>query len=159
MKITEEPLAERTASSIVGAADEGAELLGISADEAPLKIVESLNAYIAKPPRKRKKVDNWTDRALPLGALWGQQMVREFGWEWAYAIHHDHDGAKFAGVFNKNRSLAIYPFEFVYGCLENQVYPTILLAFNMLVAGKIPECEAGSYTNQMDGVHHIVPPG
>ena len=45
----------------------------------------------------------------------------------------------------------VYPFHYVFGCFENNVYPTILLAFNMLTAGSIPPLEAGGYVNLMDG--------
>jgi len=138
---------------------EGAAILGIAIDAVPLHIIELINAYVATPPRdESQKVDNWTDRAVPLGALWGQQMVRAFDWEWAEVVHHDHNDVHLAGVFNRERSLAVYPLHYVFGCLKNEVYPTILLAFNMLTAGKIPELEAGGYVNLMDGVQHVVPP-
>ncbi len=159
MRISEEPLAESIAGNLAGAAEEGAELLSVPIDTEPLKIIESLNEFVANPPKRRsKKVDNWGDRALPLGALWGAQMQRQFGWEWASVIHHDHNDAKFISVFDQTRSLGIYPFHYIFGCLENNVYPTILLAFNMLVAGKIPDQPAQGFMNLMDGVQHIVPP-
>ena len=135
-------------------------MLGVSLEDPPLKIVEAINAYVAKPPKSWfRKADNWTDRALPLGTLWGMQQVRAFGWEWVSVINHEEGDAKAIGVFDARRSLGIYPFEFVFGCLEAKAYPTILLAFNMLAAGKIPELEAGGYMNLMDGVRHVVPPG
>jgi hypothetical protein len=159
MRISEQPLDPEIASNLIGAAAEGAALVGVKPDAEPLKIVEAINAFVAKPPKSWfKKVDNWTDRALPLGSLWGAQMVRQFGWEWASITQHDQGDAKAMCVFDQRRSLAIYPFEFIFGCLESKSYPTILLAFNMLVAGKVPELDAAGYMNLMDGVRHVVPP-
>ncbi len=146
-------------ANIEGSAGEGAEYAGVEVDASPLEIVTAINKFVSKPPRKRSKsVDNWTDRALPLGSLWGCQLVRHFGWEWSSVIFHDHDDSKAFGVFAKDRSLAVYPWHFIFGCLENKAPVTILLAFNMLEAGKIPLQEAKAYVNLMDHVHFIIPP-
>ena len=159
MRITEHPLAPEILSNLAGSAIEGAALAGVRPDAEPLKMVAAINTFVAKPPKSWfRKVDNWTERALPLGSLWGAQMVRQFGWEWAGITRHDQGDAQAVGVFDGRRTLAIFPFEFVFGCLESGSYPTILLAFNMLLAGKIPELEAGGYMNLMDGVRHVVPP-
>jgi hypothetical protein len=90
--------------------------------------------------------------------LWGEQLVREFGWEWSAVTFHDHNDSKAIGVFTRDRSLAIYPWHFIVGCLENNATVTILLAFNMLVAGTIPPQEPNGYLNLMDHVIHIIPP-
>jgi hypothetical protein len=159
MHVTEEAIADRMLANIEGAAGEGAELVGVELDATPLEIITALNKFVSKPPRRRsKQVDNWTDRALPLGSLWGCQLAREFGWEWSSVIFHEHGDSKAIGVFAQDRSLAVYPWHFIFGCLENKATVTILLAFNMLAAGKIPAQPAKAYVNLMDGVHHIVPP-
>ncbi len=159
MRVTEEPLSDSTMALIPRSAKEGAELVRVAVDAPPLEIVTAVNAYVAHPPRRLfQRVDNWTDRALPLGSLWGGQLVRQFGWEWAAGTLHDYDDQKCPGVFDKPRSLAIYPFHYVLLCLENRVTPTILLAFNMLLAGDIPAQEPGGYANVMQHVLHIVPP-
>ena len=157
-RISEAKISEEILANVRGAAAEMASAVGVAIDDEPLKIVTAVNAYVSKPPETTGKVDNWTDRALPLGSLWGEQLVRQFGWEWASVTFHDKGDVKANGVFNKNRSLAIYPWHFVFGCLENKAPVTILLAFNMLAAGKIPDMEPGEYVNVMEGVHHIVPP-
>ncbi len=160
MNITEAPIEPNIAELLPGAAKEGADLVGVSVDDQPAEIIQAINDFLAKPPKKRwfRKVDNWNDRAMPLGALWGMQMVRHFDWEWVGVIQHDFDDLKAIGVFDKKRSLGVYPFHFVYGCVQNGAYPTILLAFNMLSAGEIPAFDERAYQNLMDGVQHIVPP-
>ncbi len=157
MKVTEEPIKPGMLENIQGAAGEGAEMIGLSIDATPLEIVTALNSYVSKPPKKRR-LDNWYDRALPLGSLWGSQFVRQFGWEWTGVTFHDQGDSKAIGVFTNDRSLAVYPWHFIFGCLENQAPVTILLSFNMLLAGKIPPPEPKAYVNLMDGVHHIIPP-
>jgi hypothetical protein len=159
MSITEEPLPSDVRASIPGAAKEGAALVGVSLDDEPIRIIEAINEFVAKPKKGSwfKRIDNWNDRAMPLGALWGTQMVRRFGWDWTFVVDREED-FKAIAVFHRNRSVGIYPFDYVFGCLESDVYPTILLAYNMLEAGSIPTGDARAYVNLMDGVRHIVTP-
>jgi hypothetical protein len=160
MSTSEEQIPESLAENLHGAAAEGAALVGTSVDAATEDIVDAINRFLTKPKKGGwfAKIDNWEDRALPIGSLWGAAMVREFGWSWASLIQHDHDDFKAIALVNEDRSLSIFPFHYCFGCLENKATPTVLLAFNMLKAGTIPQQEAGGYTNLMDGVQHIVPP-
>jgi hypothetical protein len=95
---------------------------------------------------------------LLLGCLWGSQLVKELNWEWVNVVFHDHGDSEAVGIVSPNRELAIYPFHFVYGCIENNATVTILLAYNMLKGGRVPVLPPRSYENVMDHVHHIVPP-
>jgi hypothetical protein len=160
MHVTEVPMEEIYTKHIPGAAKEGAGMLGVSVEAEPIRIVEAINEFIAKPPKKKwfQRIDNWNDRAMPLGCLWATQMQRQFEWQWVNMIQHDHNDFKVVAMFDTERTVGIYPFHYVFGCFDNKVYPTILLAFNMLIAGKIPAFETRSYVNLMDGVQHIVPP-
>jgi hypothetical protein len=159
MRVTEEPIDPETLASLEDAAGEGAELAGIRLDAPPLEIVAAINAFVRREQEQPTEgVDYWEDRALPLGCLWGLQLVSHFGWEWANVTLHDHGDAQAMGVFSQDRSLAIYPFYFLFGCLENGAPVTVLLTFNMLESGKIPPQAAKSYVNVMDGARHIVPP-
>ncbi|MGV8839796.1 MAG: hypothetical protein ACWA6X_05775 [Bauldia sp.] len=158
MTITEQGISREILADIPGAAAEGAAIAGVRSDASALDIVTAVDSFVfeaqTKPPATR---DDWTDRALPLGSLWGQQLVRQFGWEWSM-VTLDHPAKKvMAGVFSPNRSLAIYPFDFVFRCLRDGVPVTILLAFNMLVGGSIPALAPRGFENLMEGVHHIVP--
>lgn len=165
MSTTEELLTDDRLELYRGIAAEGAELLGVAIDDLPLKVIEAINQFIAEPKQvfspkecEDAKIDNWTDRALPIGALWGQTMVSRFGWHWASLIQHDHDDLRVTAAINQDRSLVIYPFHYCFGCLENHIYPTILLAFNMLESGFIPPVPPNGFFNMMDGVRHIIPP-
>jgi hypothetical protein len=73
-------------------------------------------------------------------------------------VFHDRGDAEAVGVFSRDRSLAIYPFHFVFSCLEERAPVTILLAFQILSEGtRVPKLPAGGYENVMDNVHHSPP--
>lgn len=144
-------------ASLPGAALEGAALVGCGIGESPSRIINAINSFVALPPKRSifRRVDNWNDRAMPLGALWGTQLVRQFGWQW---IMIDDSGDRSIGVFDASRSQGVYPFEVVFQCVELSEIPTIELAFNMISEGTLPKFEPQSFTNIMDGIRHIVPP-
>ena len=159
--VTETPIEPDMLHNIKGAASEGAKLLKIDESNiSPQEIIESINKFVMDIQKKENKdIDIWTDLSLPLGCLWGEQMVREFEWEWANIVQHDHDDFKAIGVFAKDRSLAIFPWYFIFGCLKNGAPVKIALAYNMYKDGSgIPELPANGYINLMDHVHHIIPP-
>lgn len=166
MKVTEEALDEVIMESLARVADEGADIVSVSSEDDPSKIIKAINDFLSpmknsrlNKPKADPNIDNWIDRAIPIGGLWGQTMVRHFGWYWASLIQHEYNDIKVIAVVNEDRSLAIFPFHYCFGCLENHIHPTVLLAFNMLKANKISPQPAGEFVNLMDGVWHIVPPG
>ncbi len=107
MNISETPVDDIILQNIPGAAAEGAKLISISIDAPAVEIVNAINQFVSTPAKKRwfRKTDHWNERAMPLGALWGTQMVRAFAWEWASVVQHDHNDFKAVGVFDKKRSV------------------------------------------------------
>lgn len=160
MNITEESIPITVDRNLLGSSREGAEMVGVSTGSSASEILEAINGFVSAPPKKKlfSKVNNWDDRALPLGALWGEQLVREFDWEWTSVTFHDQGDSKAVGVVSSDRSLVVYPFHFIFGCLENKAPVTIMLAFNMLRGGEVPAFEPRGFENLMECVHHIVPP-
>ena len=158
---TETPLAKDTLDGIAGSNAQGAALLGLSVDDDPKKIVTAIDEFVYAwqgGKRPSEKVIDPEDAPFALGSLWGQQIVRRFGWEWGMITFHQHNNTKAPGVLSPDRSLAIYPIHFLMGCLRDSgVDATILLSYNMIEAGKLGELSPGSYENLMDGVHRIVP--
>jgi len=160
MDISEETLDTETMDSILGCADEACELLHVdSVADDPSEIVSKIDQHVFVLQKGNGPiVSEDDDPALLLGSLWAQQMVRQFGWQWAGVTFHDHEDSKAVGVFSPDRSLAIYPFHFIWGCLENEAPVTIELSFNILKdASRVPSLPAKGYENVMDNVHHIVP--
>ena len=158
---SENPFPESTAAALREEVDAGSRLLGVSADDDPAKIVAAVDAFVfdlqcgEHPP---ESVLDAEDAPFRMGAVWGEQLVRAFGWEWAMVTFHEHGDSTAPAVLSPDRSLAVYPIHFIMGCLQDPtVDTTILIAFNMLAASTIDSTTPGSYFNLMDGVHRIIP--
>jgi hypothetical protein len=164
MNVTEEPIPKKTMGHIKGCAKDALQVLGSDFARAdPAVVVKAIDDFAYRwqkgdrPPAD--VVEDMEEARLIFGSLWGEQLVKQFGWQWAKITFHDYDDSIAFGVFSPDRSLAIYPLEFMLGCLQDPgVDVTVKLSFNMLLAaGEIPKMKKKSYTNVMDGVHRIVP--
>ena len=165
MSVLEEPVSDEILGNIRDCAADCLELLGsqFTADH-PARLVDAIDNFTYRLQKgdatASASFEDTEDAGLILGSLWGQQLVKQFGWQWAKVTLHDDGNAVMFGVVSPDRSLAIYPFEFVEQCLNDaRIDCTIMLSFNMLLDAGIPQMDAGSYTNVMDGIHRIVPRG
>lgn len=163
MKISESPIGEERLRLVQGCADDAARVLELDRTIlTPAQIVEAVDTFVDDWQQGDKRcysddVDTWS-LSLEVGSLWGEQLVAQLGWEWANVVFHEQNDSKAVGVFSPDRSLAIYPFYFVYGCLENDATVKIMLAFNMLIdPSRLPPIAPQSYANVMDHVHYIIP--
>lgn len=145
---------------IKAAANDARSALDIENDSPSAEeLVKGVDELVFRAQKSKCKGidDTWTF-SIAVGSLWGQCLVEKLGWQWMNVNFDEGEEAKAVGVVSPDRSLAIYPFYFVYGCLENNAPVTIALSFNMLVDGsRIPDLPANGYENVMDNVHHIVP--
>ncbi|MCA9125197.1 MAG: hypothetical protein H6822_27335 [Planctomycetaceae bacterium] len=160
MKTTTMPLNADLMSSLRAAASEVADTYQIDIGCEPEKVIEAINTHIRelqKTPTADR--DPWVDVSIPFGSLWGEQLIRDLGWQWVEAVFDDDVTNKAVGVASPDRSLIIYPMHFVFGCIENNAIVTILLAYNAIKSGdRIPDIPPDSHVNVMERVHHIVPP-
>jgi hypothetical protein len=159
--VTEHPLEASTAEALLGSNEQGLHILGLDDSADPPTVINAIDEFVDawqqgdRPPADELDPE---DAPFALGSLWGEQLVRQFGWEWGMITFHDHGNSKAPAVLSPDRALAIYPIHFLMGCMENDgVDCTVALAFNMLAAGSIGELEPRGYLNLMDGVHRIVP--
>ena len=160
--VSEGPLDKSTASLIQACAKDGIALLGLSKKAGePAAVVEAIDAFVyawqkgKRPPKKKLDPD---DAPYMMGSLWGEQLVKRFGWEWRMITFHDHGDSVAPGVCAPDRSLVVYPIHFLMGCFQDpDVDATVALSFNMLDAGGITGVPSKGYANLMDGVHRIVP--
>jgi len=160
--ISETPVPAEMLNNIKGCAGDAAAMLGLELSQTPAaEVIKAVDTFIYDWQQgKRPAVPEGDNLALTLGALWGEQLVRELGWHWAILTFPDDDASKATGVFPQDGALAIYPFTFVRKCLENNHPVTILLAYDMLKdASKIPPLPPGGYADGMEIVHYIVPRG
>jgi hypothetical protein len=161
VKFSEQPISDEVMGSIRGCAADALTVLGPEFESAdPPAVVKAIDAFAyrwQKGDRPPSEVVEDTDLArLIFGSLWGEQLVKQFAWEWVQV--NFGDGSFAYGVVSPDRSLAVYPLEFMLGCMQDaNVDVTVALAFNMLVAGSVPRMRRRSYTNVMEGVHRIIP--
>jgi len=158
--ITDEAVDEETMASIKACAVDGASLLKI--DSAVLssdEIVDAIDHGVVKLQKSGGlPVSEEEDPAVLLGSLWGYQLVQTFGWQWTIVTFREHNNTQAIGVLALDRSLAIYPFHFIMGCLENDAPVTIQLAFNILKdQTRIPPLPPNGYENVMEHAHHPEP--
>jgi hypothetical protein len=127
----------------------------------PAKIVAAIDTYIDATQQAELvgsltlNDDNCTFLSLQLGCLWGEQLVKMFGWEWVCLT--DNGSEQFA-VASKDRALIVLPTYFARDCLKQpDMDCTAMLAYNMLAARKFSEAPVGGYLNVLDNVVRIVP--
>src|SRR3569833_510571 len=139
--------------------------LRLTSEAPPDYIVAAVDAYVDAWQQERsgflarfRKIEGPDPEqlAFDLGVLWGDQLVRAMGWEWAKVIYSNAD---VYGVVNPDRSLAVLTVNFLGSCLKNpKVDCTAMLSYNMLMAGKdTPSMPPQSYTDYMRGVARIIP--
>jgi hypothetical protein len=125
--------------------------------DSPREIVTAINEVIVQIVfGKPNAIPETEEKDLVLGALWGAQMVKEFGWSWADMRLGD---ALDVAVVSPQGDMAIYPFTFVAECIAKVRICTVALSFNMLLEKKGETIfEPGSFESVMEHIQHIVPP-
>lgn len=142
-------------------AEDAAGLLDLSLSDPPKSIVEAVNECVCDIQKGGgPELSEDEDIVMLLGALWGNQLVKQLGWRWTNIDLTDRDPPfKAIGVVSPDLDKVIYPFNFVSLCLEKDVLVNILLVYNVLVDK--PESavyQPGSCENVMIRIQHIVPP-
>jgi hypothetical protein len=160
-RITEKPLSAETVALLPSAGRQGLAAVGLDAAAEPKAVIEAVDQFVfdwqegKRPPADKLDAE---DAPFALGSLWGEQLVRRFGWEWALMTFHDHGNSVASGVVSPDRALAVYPIHFLMGAMKDAgVDVTIALSYNMLEAGKLGKLHAREYVNLMDVVQRIVP--
>ena len=139
--------------------------LNISEASTPADVVRVTDALVDSEQIERQKLfkglyllffrnpDSLIDET---GAVWGEQLVQAFGWRWQYAVRKKEFER---AVVSPDESFVVYPDNYV-GRMLRPPYDdvTLMLMFNMIEAGKLPESEAGGMEDISDGrLRHIVP--
>ena len=139
--------------------------LGISEATTPADAVSTTDAFIDSEQIERQKLlkglyllffrnpDSLIDET---GAVWGEQLVRAFGWRWQYAVREKEFER---AVVSPEESFVVYPGNYIGRMLRPPYdHVTLMLMFNMIQAGKLPESEPGGMEDISDGrLRHIVP--
>ena len=120
--------------------------------QTPAAIVAAIDLFLCRwQEGTRPDLDEDDDLSLMLGSLWGAQLVEALGWQWASITLPDRKNSVVVGVFSPDRSLALFPFHAVRGCLDKGAPVALRLAFNMLLEGtRLHALPAGGYRNVME---------
>jgi hypothetical protein len=156
MNISERPLDDEMIETIEESLSIATQLLDIDGEHTPpLEVVTRLDRYVCTLQSDPDSDSlNFEELSLQLGSLWGRQLERALQWQWASVVFDQREEAQAVGVFSQDRRLAIYPFHFIFACLDQKTPVTILLAFTVLHDPKrIPALPDGAYENVMDNVH------
>ena len=150
----EQPLAEEVRREIEMLAGAARELLDLPASGGdPRTIVGTIDAAIRSQGWLEKTGLEADEAAIALGALWGEQLTRAFGWSWVTLtetepdVEEDADEAddEHVGVVPADRRYLVFPTYFIRGLLEPDADVTALLTFNLIAAGNLPPAESGEY--------------
>ncbi len=140
--VYEEALPAEDLGVLSGAAQEALEYLHLTGREEPKAVVQHLAAGVDELRKNPLSREEETRHAAMLGALFGTQVVRAYGWSWAQI--GDDERMAYA-VVAPNKSVYLEPLQFVWQFLiDKEKDSTILLLFNML-ANPQPGMQAGGY--------------
>jgi hypothetical protein len=110
-----------------------ASLVGVALDAEPAAIVDAINVYIHRQQRVRTEIPIADCSAL--SHLWGEATARAIGWRWSALA--DGDETRLA-IASPDGCFAIEIASFITRQLSTRD-TTVVLLFNMLVAGNLPE--------------------
>lgn len=158
---SESDLPHEMPEQIQDSARQAHSMLELAKNADPQTVVSAIDQFVYNWQRGMRPPIPCEAEDLPytLGSLWGEQLTREFGWQWRMITFHDHGDTKAPGLVSPDRSLVIYPIHFILGCMQDStVDATILLSFNMLSKGpSSTDTSEQKYANLMEQVFRIVP--
>jgi hypothetical protein len=158
------PTAEETAE-INGNRDRGLARLDAGNDASPADVARAADALVDQEQIQRQKLLKGLFLLMfrdpesiigEIGAAWGEQLVRAFGWRWQYAIREKEFER---AVTSPDQALVVFPNNYL-GRMLRPPYDdvTLMLMFNMIQAKKLPAASAGAMEDISDGrLRHIVP--
>ena len=143
-EMTEEPLSEDARENVTGMAHAAVAMLNdlqnakLDATDSPDRLVEAVSAGLEHLRAQGLEGEPREHRAIELGVLYGEQLVRAYGWRWA-KIGDNH------AVVAPDASLYLTPVGFIFGfLLEPDKDLTVMLLFNMLAKPQ-PNAQVGAY--------------
>ncbi|MBX9691372.1 MAG: tetratricopeptide repeat protein [Cyanobacteria bacterium] len=131
--------------------------LSLPPDATPTIVLENIDKridWLQEASEEECKGLDQEKTLLGLSTLWGEQLVKEFGWSW---VCFEGAGDMLA-VVSGNRSFVVTPIHFVRACMEDpQLDCTIMLSFNMVKNAPPENFPANDYNNLMEAAFRIVP--
>ena len=143
VEVQEEEISAEDMGVIAGMQTEANEYLKLTGRETPKEVVVRISAAVEALRVNPLEHEEETRHATMLGALFGEQVVRAYGWSWAEIGTLEQINI---AVVAPDRSLYLEPLQFVWSYLADKDREmTLLLTFNMLSRAH-PGAARGSYT-------------
>jgi len=145
--------------------DLGLKRLGLGTEAAPADVAQAADAFVDEQQAERSKYlkglfllmfrppDGMIEE---VGAAWGEQLVRAFGWQWQYAVREKEFERS---VTSPEQAVVVFPSNYLSRMLKPPYDDvTLMLMFNMIEADKLPEAPPGALDDISDGrLRHIIP--
>ncbi|BDI32350.1 hypothetical protein CCAX7_44010 [Capsulimonas corticalis] len=111
-------------------------------DQEVRRVRKQQSSLLGKLMDRSPKVDP-AAMAIGIGALWGDQLVSRFRWEWA---HVTRAGKRGFAVASPDRSIAIYPSDYLRRCLSSpDLECAVASSFQRIASGSVPHVAPNSY--------------
>lgn len=111
---------------------------GVPSSASPGTLVHALQEWLRTPPNKVAD-----DEARDAGVLWGEQLSRQLGWQWAIVTMSK--GRPLVGLISPDAAYALDPVTAVREIVAGQRPCNLELLFNMLAAQQLPPSGPGKY--------------
>lgn len=139
--VREEEIPADQIQVIKGASEEAAEYLRLTGQETAKEVVRYIASAVTHLREHPLVKDEESRHAAMLGALFGEQVVRTYGWSWAQV----GDERMAYAVVAPDKSVYIEPLQYVWQLLlDKDKDSTVLLLFNMLADAQ-PNARSGAY--------------
>ena len=101
---------------------------------------------------RRSDAQESVETAFALGAVWGNQLCKEFVWDW---ICIEANGVENYVVASPSRSMFIAPAPFIKLCLDKpDTRSNILFSFDLISNGNLDNLTEGGFANVMVSLQH-----
>ena len=159
------PPTDEERADIIAKRKLGLHRLGVDEEGSPADAAQAVDAFVDSQQVERSKYFKGfyllvfhppQDIIEEVGTVWGEQLVRAFGWQWQYVVREKQFER---AVVSPDQAFVVFPGNYLGRMLEPPYEDiTLMLMFNMIQAKKLPQVSAGAMEDISDGrLRHIVP--
>ncbi|QKZ03279.1 hypothetical protein [Pseudomonas eucalypticola] len=138
------PVTAELAAQINDLANQGLELLGLTAATPPEDVVAAITQRVRDCKAAGTVLPE--EQTFALGALLGNQYVLGHDWHWGGVVWDFDEENGAVGVLNHDDSLFMNPIGWVAETLESEGGVGFMLNYNLVAANEVPVRDPGSAT-------------
>ena len=131
---------------------------GLNETDSPQVVVDRIDRYLSKAQHSGElPYNDWHEFYAPFGALWGEQIGRQYGWKWVNIWLDENEGAPRYAVVSPDNSMVIYPFMHLRACITEGATVSISRVFEVVGSEHRKfEFPSGSYTDLLASPAHLL---